>query len=120
METQDEVREVKVHAISLRRPRSRKRGSAASAVSAGPTSRVVGTAWGMLSQVTEPPRQSWLAMLGLSSFVVKNTTSAWKALVQEGTSVETALRRRVTAGSRGHQTARGKASSRPSHAPADG
>jgi hypothetical protein len=93
METHDDVQEVKVHAISLRRPKARKR--AAAVPPSGLASRTVTRVWDGVSLALEPTQQSWLALLGLSSLAVKSTTTAWSTLVDEGTRVQTQLNRRV-------------------------
>lgn len=102
METQDEVQqgevqEVRVHAISLRRPRAKRRAPAPAAPPAGPAwrARMVGSLRNGLSLALEPPQQSWLALLGLSSFAVKGTGQAWNALVREGSDVQAELNRLV-------------------------
>lgn len=40
---------------------------------------------------TVPPRQGWLAVLGVSGFVVRGTASLWNAVIEEGTQVERLL-----------------------------
>ena len=95
METQDEV-EVKVHAISLRRPRSRKRASTASSTSAKRGAGMFRSVGSVLSRALEPPHQGLLALLGLSSLAVKSAGSAWKTLVKEGAIIEGAVSRRLT------------------------
>ena len=103
METQDEVQqgevqEVRVHAISLRRPRAKRRAAAPSSPPAAPAwrTRMAGSLRNGLSVVLEPPQQSWLALLGLSSFAVKGTGQAWSALVREGSDVQAELNRLVS------------------------
>jgi hypothetical protein len=103
METQDEVQqgevqEVRVHAISLRRPRAKRRAPAPSAPPVSPAAwraRMVDSLRNGLSMALEPPQQSWLALLGLSSFAVKGSGQAWSALVREGSDVQAELNRLV-------------------------
>jgi hypothetical protein len=93
---QDEVREVKVHAISLSRPRSRKRTPVDQPPSMNWVSGVLGSFGGGMSRVLESAQQSWLALLGISSLAIKNTGQAWQALVSEGADVQAHLGRRIT------------------------
>jgi hypothetical protein len=48
-----------------------------------------------MSLVLEPPQQSWLALLGLSSIAIKRTGQAWNVLVSEGVGVQAHIGRRV-------------------------
>jgi hypothetical protein len=94
MESPDELREVKIHAISLSRPRAKRRAPTAKGASAGTaTARI----WAIAGPALEVPHQGARAVLGLSSLAVKASRSTWEALVAEGGRVEAALRRRLTA-----------------------
>ena len=97
METQDEVREVKVHAISLNRPKRRKRTAPTPPPPERLVSRVFGGLRGGMFAALEPPQQSWLALLGLSSLAIKSTEQVWHALVSEGADVQAQIGRRVAA-----------------------
>jgi hypothetical protein len=57
---------------------------------------MLGSLRGGLSVALEPPHQSWLALLGLSSLAIKNTGSAWRTLINEGADVEAQLARQIT------------------------
>jgi hypothetical protein len=93
-EAQQKVQEVRVHAISLRRPRGKKRTAAPSPPPRATwTTRVSGSLWSSLSIALEPPRQGWLVALGLSSLAIKGTSHAWTTLVQEGAEAQIELNR---------------------------
>ena len=94
MESPDELREVKIHAISLTRPRAKRRGPAAKGASAGTgTARI----WAIAGPALDAPHQGARAVLGLSSLAVKASRSTWATLVAEGSRVEASLRRRLAA-----------------------
>jgi hypothetical protein len=90
MEPQDELREVKIHAISLSRPRAKRRAPAPRS-GATATTRI----WAIAAPALGAPHQGARALLGLSSFAVKASRSTWDTLVAEGARVEAAFRRRV-------------------------
>ncbi len=92
MEPQDELREVKIHAISLSRPRGKRRGPAAKS---GYTGTATARIWAIAAPALDAPHQSARAVLGLSSLAVKASRSTWETLVAEGSRVEAALRRRI-------------------------
>jgi len=94
MEPQDDLREVKIHAISLSRPRTRRRPQTAKGGTAGITPARL---WAIAAPALAAPHQGVRALLGLSSFAVKASRSTWEQLVAEGTRVEAGLRRRVAA-----------------------
>ena len=95
-EAQQKVQEVRVHAISLRRPRGKKRTAAPPPpLPATWTTRVTGGLRNSLSVALEPPRQGWLVALGLSSLAIKGTSHAWTTLVREGTEAQTELNRLI-------------------------
>lgn len=89
METPDDVREAKIHSISLQRPRGKRRSSAQKAAPAPPplTTRITATLKSTLDLVLTPPTQSLYALVGISSFTVKATGRSWRALVEEGAEV---------------------------------
>jgi hypothetical protein len=100
-DAQQKVQEVRVHAISLRRPRGKKRTAAPpSPPPVAWTTRVSGGLRSSLSIALEPPRQGWLVALGLSSLAIKGTTHAWTTLVREGTEAETELSRLIDVAAR--------------------
>jgi hypothetical protein len=92
MESQDELREVKIHAISLSRQRGRRRTQA---TKGGTAVAATAKIWAIAAPALDAPRQGVRAFLGLSSLAVKASRSTWETLVAEGTRVETALRRRL-------------------------
>lgn len=94
-DTQDQIREVKVHSISLNRPRAKKRTAANRPPSVSWASWVLGSVRTGVSRILEPPQKSWLAFLGLSSLAMKSTGQAWDALVSEGADVQADLGRRI-------------------------
>jgi len=95
MEPQDELREVKVHAISLRRPRGKKRTAHPLPQRASLTSRMLGSLQGGVAWALEPPQQSWLALLGFSSLAIKSSGHAWRRLVSEGADVQAQVSSRM-------------------------
>jgi hypothetical protein len=92
MELQDELREVKIHAISLSRPKGRRR---AAATRGGGAESATARVWAIAAPALAAPHQGARALLGLSSLAVKASRSTWDTLVAEGTRVEAALRRRI-------------------------
>ena len=93
---QDEVREVKVHAISLSRPRNKKRTTVDQPPSTSWVLEVLGSFRGGIFRVLESAQQSWLVLLGISSLAIKNTEQAWRALVSEGADVQAQLGHRLS------------------------
>jgi hypothetical protein len=100
MEPQDEVHEVSVHAISLRAPRNKRRSGTSSPAKQDRRAQGLAAVRRTITLVLEPPHQGWLAVLGFSSLVLRNTSVAWRALVREGTKVEADISRRVSTAAR--------------------
>ena len=92
MEPQDDLREVKIHAISLSRPRSKRRAQTTKGGTPGTTTAKL---WAIAAPALGAPHQGVRAFLGLSSLAVKASRSTWETLVAEGSRVEATLRRRV-------------------------
>jgi hypothetical protein len=91
MEPQDDLREVKIHAISLSRPRRRR----AQAPKGGTARAATAKVWAIAAPALSAPHHGVLALLGLSSLAIKTSRSTWGTLVAEGSRVEATLRRRV-------------------------
>jgi hypothetical protein len=97
MEYHDDAREVRIHAISLGRPK-RKSVKAAGAPRGGGTNtlgRALAVVGASASAAFDPPHQVWLATLGAAALSVRGLGSTWARLVAEGREVEAFVRKRL-------------------------
>ncbi len=97
MEYHDDAREVRIHAISLGRPK--RKSAKVAGVPRGDGTSTLGRALARVgasaAAAFDPPRQVWLAALGAAALSVRGLGSTWTHLVAEGSEIEASVRKRL-------------------------